>query len=800
MPVILASPHPLVFAGTDASGNINLWATDGTAAGTQELTSVVGASPASLSPQYFMTYNGEALFNGTDASGNNNLWTTDGTAAGTHEITGVTGASPSGLDPSGFTAYDGKLLFTGSNASGNYDLWITDGTAAGTHEVTATGASSSGLNPAYMTVYNGDALFEGEDSSNHYNLWVTDGTTAGTQELAVAGANAGGLYPNHLTAYNGNVLFDGFSAGGTYGLWTTDGTAAGTHEITGIQGAAATGQGLNPSEIKPYQGKLLFGGNDANGNDGLWVTDGTAGGTHEITVTGADATGGLNPGGFTEYNGKALFRGKDTSGNSGLWITDGTAAGTHEITVTGADASGGLAPGGFTQYDGRLLFNGTDASGNASIWITDGTSAGTHELTGVQGAAMSSGGLSPSEFTPLSLPGAAPTITSARAAADAAGVLSAGHLVTFTLTPSAALTIDTTYGSPTLTLNDGAVATFDMTASTSTSLVFRSTVAVGENTADLTVTSLTLNGAFIGEAGGTALDASGLAAAPGSETRLVIDTTVPPVTAAVTAVPGQASVDGQVLSGTGAPNASVAISENGSVVANVQAGADGRWTFDPSGLAPGMHSFIASETDAGGNAATTPAVAVNVPNPRFDVADMTVNTASSVIGSDYSGPVSYLQAQYGYSGSDNVVLQAKVANVFLHSGAGEDALGAVAGSNVLNGGTGSNWLVGASGADGGKDTFFVDGGNGQSTWDTLLNFHAGDMLTLWGYDGLSGSVSWSDSQGAAGYHGATLTARFGDAAGSNALITFASETMAGGQFATSAGSVGGMTYLAVTRM
>jgi hypothetical protein len=37
------------------------------------------------------------------------------------------------------------------------------------------------------------------------------------------------------------------------------------------------------------------------------------------------------------------------------------------------------------------------------------------------------------------------------------------------------------------------------------------------------------------------------------------------------------------------------------------------------------------------------------------------------------------------------------------------------------------YRFGASGADGGTDTFFADGRAGQSTWDTLLNFHD-DML------------------------------------------------------------------------
>ena len=131
--------------------------------------------------------------------------------------------------------------------------------------------------------------------------------------------------------------------------------------------------------------------------------------------------------------------------------------------------------------------------------------------------------------------------------------------------------------------------------------------------------------------------------------------------------------------------------------------------------------------------------------------------------------ISYLQAEYSYTGSDNVVIGARVANLFLQSGAGEDALAAKAGSNVLDGGTGSNWLVGATGADGGTDTFFVDGRGSQVTWDTLLNFHPGDMLTLWGYNASTGSTSWSDNLGVAGYHGATLQADFGDGSGSYAL-------------------------------
>jgi ELWxxDGT repeat protein len=43
----------------------------------------------------------------------------------------------------------------------------------------------------------------------------------------------------------------------------------------------------------------------------------------------------------------------DAAGNQGLWVTDGTTAGTHEIAVSGAN-SGGLSPTDLTPLlDGR---------------------------------------------------------------------------------------------------------------------------------------------------------------------------------------------------------------------------------------------------------------------------------------------------------------------------------------------------------------------------------------------------------------------------------------------------------------
>ena len=146
----------------------------------------------------------------------------------------------------------------------------------------------------------------------------------------------------------------------------TNGTAGGTQELTGIASASSTG--LDPSDMTVFNNEVLFNGVDANGLSGLWVTDGTVGGTHELVAGagGASDPAGLNPTNMTVYNGEVLFSGLDASGDMGLWVSNGTAAGTHELTgITGADPSG-LAPSDLTVYNGEVLFRGLDQSGRAA--------------------------------------------------------------------------------------------------------------------------------------------------------------------------------------------------------------------------------------------------------------------------------------------------------------------------------------------------------------------------------------------------------------------------------------------------
>jgi len=388
----------------DFKGNSNLWVTDGTADGTHEL---VGISNANANGIMFGTLfdlntnmvvsNGQVLFDGRDESGTLGLWATDGTAAGTHEIAGQSSGVSAARE---FAVFNDRVLFT--DVSGN--LWVTDGTAGGTHELTVSTASQSGLNAYDLTTFNGQLLFAGSDATGNSDLWVTDGTAAGTHELTTGIRDAYTTGPTppppvfDLTAFNGVALFSGHDTNGNYDLWVTDGTAAGTYQLTGISGAFADGMfsyQKNPFDFTPdftvLNGEVLFDGLDATGTRGLWVTDGTAAGTHELVgISNANSNEFLaffSPE-FTVFNGKALFRGNDTNGHSGLWVTDGTAAGTHELVGISNANSNGLFYGiegyiytNMVVSNGQVLFAGVDGSGTLGLWATDGTAAGTHEIT-----------------------------------------------------------------------------------------------------------------------------------------------------------------------------------------------------------------------------------------------------------------------------------------------------------------------------------------------------------------------------------------------------------------------------------
>lgn len=184
----------------------------------------------------------------------------------------------------------------------------------------------------------------------------------------------------------------------------------------------------------------------------------------------------------------------------------------------------------------------------------------------------------------------------------------------------------------------------------------------------------------------------------------------------------------------------------------------------------------------------------------FSITDTTVNTSEAAAGETYSGLVTSLRQQFIWSNPDGVAIASNVPDVFLHGGSGDDALTVTAGTNVVDGGGGSNFLVGADGSDGGTDTFFVDGRGGATTWSTVVNFHHGDNLTIWGFVPGVSTMPWTASDGAEGYKGATIHSELaGPGTGINDSATLAGMSIAdvASKLTITTGNASGQAYLSI---
>ena len=189
------------------------------------------------------------------------------------------------------------------------------------------------------------------------------------------------------------------------------------------------------------------------------------------------------------------------------------------------------------------------------------------------------------------------------------------------------------------------------------------------------------------------------------------------------------------------------------------------------------------------------------PHGQFDVSDMSSGGSSSLTGDVYSGPVSGIDDEIILVTPKNLNVSATSQNVFIHTGGGDDAIRVLGGTNVLDGGTGSNFLTGGSG----HDTFFIDDrGPNSDIWSTLVNFHAGDDVTVWGVTPQNFRFDWVDNQGATGFTGLTMHATaVGLPTASLTLAGYSSDDLHNGRLSVSFGhtddqpGVPGSSYMVI---
>ena len=102
--------------------------------GSPSLVKDINPGSASSAPQSLTNVNGTLLFRATTSTNDVELWRSNGTAAGTTRVRDIA-LGAAGSNPTSLTNVNGTLLFSAGNGFGDVELWRSDGTEAGTTRV-----------------------------------------------------------------------------------------------------------------------------------------------------------------------------------------------------------------------------------------------------------------------------------------------------------------------------------------------------------------------------------------------------------------------------------------------------------------------------------------------------------------------------------------------------------------------------------------------------------------------------------------------------------------------------------------
>lgn len=338
----------------------------------QKLLKDIVTSNASSHPRGMVNANGKQFFLAKGTNSNMELWVTDGTEAGTIQLT----------NPNYSTGVfvNGSIYNLGSNAiftayiyingySQQFGLWISDGTVTGTKFLKELSYTS------YFFELGNKLVFWASDNTYGTEPWVTDGTESGTMMLTDLNPGSNGSYVYNNTDFvvvNSKLYFSGYSQETGYEPYVTDGTPWGTTRIRDF----ISGSGSSyPSNFAKLGNKAIFVVSDGIKGSEPWISDGTQQGTYLLK----DIYPGTNSsyvGGFIELNGKLLFRAENNVNGSELWITDGTEVGTKLVRDI-SPANSSSTPQDFIKAGNNVFFTATDGINGRELWKTNGTYAGT---------------------------------------------------------------------------------------------------------------------------------------------------------------------------------------------------------------------------------------------------------------------------------------------------------------------------------------------------------------------------------------------------------------------------------------
>ena len=338
--------------------NVVTWSlkvSDGTAAGTKSLLTLIGGFPTLRD---LVVDRGVAYVSGLDDAQGIAIWKSDGTVDGTHLVTRQQPSDQVGLQYHRKMFVGDRLFFTLSGPGGESNsLWSTMGDPSSTVKLTTLNFGSRS-----QVVFQGKLYFV-----KNFQLWKSDGTSEGT---IIAAAPQGATVLGILTRINSLLLVCQNSDSGQE-LWQSDGTTVGTALLKDIRPGVKSSMPNNQFDDSTAQGGevdyVVFAADDGIHGNEMWRTDGTASGTR-LLVDIAQGTADANPDSLVNHNGELVLLASPYLPATGQWLWQ-TNSGNH-----GADHIGyGIT---IQPFGGKLYYERV---------LADGSFSGTYLWNGTEG-------------------------------------------------------------------------------------------------------------------------------------------------------------------------------------------------------------------------------------------------------------------------------------------------------------------------------------------------------------------------------------------------------------------------------
>ena len=232
-------PTPLgataLFSANVPGSGQELCRTDGSTSAGTLLLKDLRAGAASSDPQQLVRLGSVVVFSAFDDATGRELYASDGTAAGTVLLKDIDPGTGSSLAADSAQVVLGSLLvFVADDGVHGRELWKTDGTAAGTVLLKDIFPGARSAEVDQLTVAGGRLFFVADDGVHGRELWSSDGTPGGTSLVSDIVPGAGSPVIQSLAAVGHVVLFS--ADDGIHGreLWRSDGAAVGTFQVADI--------------------------------------------------------------------------------------------------------------------------------------------------------------------------------------------------------------------------------------------------------------------------------------------------------------------------------------------------------------------------------------------------------------------------------------------------------------------------------------------------------------------------------------------------------------------------------------